>query len=49
MAAEARQATITVATGYSGYGYTVPLDPAYAFATVLFESDKAEYDRKRGM
>ena len=46
VAAEARQATITVATGYSGYGYTVPLDPAYAFATVLFESDKAEYDRK---
>ena len=49
VAAEGRQATITVATGYSGDGYTVPLDPAYEFEAVLFESDKAEYDDARNV
>ena len=49
MAAEGRQATITVAKGYSGDGHTITVESGYEFATVLFESDKAEYDRERNV
>ena len=49
VAAEGRQATITVAKGYSGDGHTIAVESGYEFATVLFESDKAEYDRDRNV
>ena len=42
VAAEARNATVTVATGYSGKGYRVPLESGHVFDEVLF--DTGTYD-----
>ena len=48
VAAEGRNATVTVATGYYGDdGYKVPLVSSYAFQTVLFDAAKGGYDQER--
>ena len=50
VAADARDVTVVVATGYSGDGHTVALDAVnYEFATVLFESAAADYDKGRNV
>ena len=43
--AEARNATVTVATGYSGRGYQIPVVVAdHVFQTVLFDTETTGYD-----
>ena len=45
VAAAARNATVTVVTGYDGEGYVIPLGADYEFVTVLFDDAAAGYDK----
>ena len=44
VAAAARNATVTVATGYSGRGYRVPLESGHVFDTVSFDAGTYDAD-----